>query len=64
MNKEQGYEVNAWFRHDWKPLTSRYERGLKLLTWSRADLVESVHGLSRETRDAGTLANGGASPTS
>lgn len=49
---EQGYEVNAWFRHDWKPLTElEIERGLKLLTWSRADLLESVHGLNHEMLD-------------
>ncbi len=37
------YEVNAWFRHDWKPLTEQdIERGLKLLEWSRADLLDLV----------------------
>ena len=51
---EQGYEVDAWFRHDWKLLTELdIERGLKLLAWSRADLLESVRGLSQETLDAG-----------
>src|SRR5512138_3840756 len=35
----EGTEVNAWFRHDWKPLsTQEIERGLDLLAWSRADL--------------------------
>jgi hypothetical protein len=43
----QGYEVNAWFRHDWKPLTGlEIERGLKLLSWSRADLLQAVAPLS------------------
>ncbi len=28
---EEGYEVNAWFRHDWK-----------LLFWSRVDLLAGV----------------------
>lgn len=44
---EQGYEIDAWFRHDWKPLTAEdVERGLKLLSWSRADLLGAVEGLS------------------
>lgn len=39
----QGYEVNAWFLHDWKPLTEvEIERGLELLAWSRADLLAEV----------------------
>lgn len=46
---EEGYEVSAWFLHDWKPLTEEeIERGLKLLTWTRADLLASVADLSRE----------------
>lgn len=44
---EDGYSVDAWFRHDWKPLTAGdIARGLKLLTWSREDLLEAVDGLS------------------
>ena len=46
---EQGYEVNAWFLHDWKPLTQpEIEHGLLILSWSRADLLATVSGLSRE----------------
>jgi hypothetical protein len=46
---EDGYEVNAWFLYDWKPLgLEEIERGLKLLSWSRADLLETVKGLSPE----------------
>ena len=42
----QGYEVNAWFLHDWKPLTQvEIERGLQVLSWSRADLLATVAGL-------------------
>jgi hypothetical protein len=45
---EQGYEVNAWFRYDWKPLSAlEVERGLKLLSWTREDLLGSVAGLSQ-----------------
>ena len=44
---EDGYEVNAWFRHDWKPLTVQdVERGLQILAWSRADLLDAVANLS------------------
>jgi hypothetical protein len=50
---QDGYEVNAWFRDDWKPLTER-DLALddKLLTWSRADLLDSVSGLSTEVLNA------------
>ena len=34
------YMVDAWFQHDWKPLTALdIDRGLKLLAWSHADLL-------------------------
>ena len=50
---EQGYEVNAWFRHDWKPLTGQdVVRALQLLSWSRADLLDSVKGLTALEMDA------------
>ncbi len=45
-------EINAWFKHDWKPLSGpEIERGLKLLAWSRADLMKVIQGLSAETLD-------------
>lgn len=44
---EEGYEVNAWYLYDWKPLTEAdVERGLKLLDWSRQDLLSLVESLS------------------
>jgi len=44
---QEGYEVNAWFRHDWKPLTAEdIRRGILVLTWSREDLLELVSGLA------------------
>ncbi len=50
---ERGYEVNDWFLHDWKPLTELdIDHALKLLAWSRADLLDSVNGLSQESLDA------------
>lgn len=40
---QEGYEVGPFFRYDWKPLTALdVERGLQLLAWSRADLLEVV----------------------
>jgi len=42
-----GYEVNAWFRHDWKPLTTEDIRlGLLLLAWGREELLKVVGNLS------------------
>lgn len=46
---ESGYSVNAWFRHDWLPLTIEdVEHGLLLLTWSRQDLLNLVGELGAE----------------
>ncbi len=43
---EEGYEVNAWFRDDWRPLSEGdVARGLRLLEWSRADLLAITAGL-------------------
>lgn len=50
---EEGYEVNAWFLHDWKPLTGEeIERGLQMLAWSRAALLESAAGLDSQALEA------------
>jgi hypothetical protein len=39
--------IEAWFQYDWKPLTAMdIERALKLLAWSREDLLDAVKGLS------------------
>ena len=44
-----GYEVDAWFLPDWKPLTgAEIERGMQILSWSRADLLATVYNLSAE----------------
>jgi len=49
---KNGYEVNAWFRHDWKPLSAEeIERGMQLLNWTRADLLESVRGMTAAELD-------------
>ncbi len=50
-----GYAVNAWFRHDWKPLQpEEIERGLVLLSWSRQDLLRVVQGLEDQVMDLAT----------
>ncbi len=53
INKEfdrvesDGYGVDPFFEHDWKPLTGTdVERGLKLLAWSRADLMTVIERLT------------------
>jgi hypothetical protein len=46
---EEGYKVNAWFRHDWIPLSEEdIRRGLLLLNWGREELLKTVAGLSGE----------------
>lgn len=40
------YGVNAWFHHDWKPLNEQdIDRGLRLLSWCREDLLKTVQDL-------------------
>ncbi len=47
---QEGYEVNAWFRHDWIPLsTVDIQRGLLLLAWGTQELMQIVSSLSVET---------------
>jgi hypothetical protein len=46
---EETYMVESFFLNDWKPLVPyEIERALKLLAWSRADLLDLVKGLSAE----------------
>jgi uncharacterized damage-inducible protein DinB len=46
---QEGYEVNAWFRHDWKPLTDEeIQHGLLLLAWGRDELLKVVDQLTIE----------------
>ena len=47
---DEGYEVNAWFRHDWLPLSAEeIDRGLLVLSWERSDLLNTVSDLSPDT---------------
>jgi hypothetical protein len=45
-------EINAWFRDDWRPL-DRVEamRGVEMLSWSRADLLQIVSDLEAAKLD-------------
>jgi hypothetical protein len=49
---QDGYEVNAWFRHDWIPLSAEdIQRALLLLSWGRAELLKIVRNMSSERLD-------------
>jgi hypothetical protein len=49
---EAGYEVNAWFHQDWKPLCKvDIHKGMNLLKWSRADLMELVNAIPQNRFD-------------
>ncbi len=53
VSEADGYSVNSFFPYDWKPLTAiEIERALKMLEWSRADLLKTLTGLSDEKRNA------------
>ena len=44
--KNDELEINAWFREDWRPLDpTEIERGLAVLRWQHADLLQIVSGL-------------------
>lgn len=46
---KDGYEVNAWFRHDWLPLNEQdIQRGLLLLRWGRNELLDVTGYLDKE----------------
>jgi hypothetical protein len=45
----QGYEVNAWFIDDWRPLsTVEIKRGLKIFHWQREELLAGLTTLDPE----------------
>ncbi|MBI5965586.1 MAG: DinB family protein [Chloroflexi bacterium] len=47
--EKNGYDVEPFFDHDWKPLTETdIDRGLKLLAWSHADLLAVIESLTPE----------------
>lgn len=46
-SEADGYSVESFFPYDWKPLTGlEIERAIKLLDWSRQDILKLVTGLS------------------
>jgi hypothetical protein len=46
---QDGYEVNAWFRHDWIPLNEiDIQRGLLLHGWGREELYRTVRDLGED----------------
>ena len=46
----EGYEVNAWFQDDWKPLSAvEVTIGIELLSMSRADLLSTVDDLGQDS---------------
>lgn len=47
---EQGdYSVNVWFQSDWLVLTEEdVQQGVKLMDWSRADLIKLVAGIPQQ----------------
>lgn len=50
--QSNAYVVESWFQHDWKPLTTQdIERAIKLLTWGREDLLDTIKGLNAEKLD-------------
>lgn len=46
------YEVNAWFHHDWLPLSEEETiRGLQVIAWGHNDLIELTAGLGDSALD-------------
>ncbi len=47
--RDDGIEVNAWFRDDWRPLSKLdITRGTQLLNWSREDLMGVIRPLTSD----------------
>jgi len=46
---QDGYEVNAWFKYDWKPLSVEdIQRGQLLLHWGREELLKTTYDITPE----------------
>lgn len=46
-NEGDGYSVESFFPYDWKPLTTvEIKHALDMLSWTRNDLLKTIHGLS------------------
>jgi len=47
VSEADGYSVESFFPYDWKPLTTtEIKHALDMLTWTRADLLRTIRGLS------------------
>ncbi len=45
-----GYEINAWFKDDWRSLSNKeIEFGLKIFHWQREELLAGISTLNRKT---------------
>jgi len=50
--EKEGYAVDSFFRFDWKPLKKEeVDHAIRMLSWSRADLVKTISSLKREKLD-------------
>jgi len=50
----EGYEINAWFIDDWRPLSvEEIEQGMLIFQWQRDELLAGLHTLDNQilTRD-------------
>ncbi len=53
VTEADGYSVEAFFPYDWKPLeTLEIEHAIKMLDWTRSDILKVVEGLSEEKLNA------------
>jgi hypothetical protein len=53
VSEADGYSVESFFPYDWKPLTAvEIEHALKLLDWTRNDLLKTVEGMNEEKLNA------------
>ena len=49
QRSEKGHNVSGWFQSDWNPLShTEVQNGLKLLSWTRMDLLGFVSDLTSE----------------
>jgi hypothetical protein len=50
----QGYQTNAWFQDDWRPISEEEIRhSLKIFHWQREELLAGLSTLSDEVREMG-----------
>jgi uncharacterized damage-inducible protein DinB len=53
VGEADGYAVNAFFPYDWKPLNGiEIKHAVRLLSWTREDLLKTIQGVSQEEMDA------------